>query len=149
MSIYGSGRNCLWDFRKLSISQKQALLLVGKLRWVPCNVKLYWNTLKLFLKLPWKTFKTLRKHPWNILDTLFTRNWNLPDRSLTLPSISLLTLFKHPLDIPETRNFLYCTENFLETPLKYPWNALEHPWNTWNTNWLFIIKSLLHSLVGI
>ena len=80
------------------------------LRWLPCNMKLLWSTLNIFLKLPSTTFKntleTLYELLRNLLDTSVTPSWNLLETCLKgplkLPWITLETLFKYPCNAFKT-----------------------------------------------
>ena len=53
------------------------------------HMKLFWNTLKVFLKLPWNTLETplIMKHPWNILEisSSMKLSWNILETSLKHP----------------------------------------------------------------
>ena len=94
-------------YHSTSLFYKQALLLLGQLRWVLCNMKLLKNTLKMFLKLPQNTIKL----PWNIhensLATPLKLTWN-----------TLKTILKHPSNTLEM-TLTHYVWNFLETCLKH------------------------------
>ena len=99
----------VWNNIDFTPPPSKTSLLLGKMRWVPCNMKRFWNTLNVFFDLPWNTFGTIWKHQWSSLNTLETSlktPLNLPSNtqlrqntlqsSLKLSSNIHITSLRHP-----------------------------------------------------
>ena len=123
-------------FFKNLISQpfsKQALLLLGKLRWLPYIMKLFWKTLMIPCQTTSKQkLWILRKFPHSAqnkpsfcsgsCDECDT-NWNFLKHSWN-------TLENH-----ETSLKLPSPWNFHETLMKLPWNNLKTSFKPLETSW--------------